>query len=61
VVVQLYTDQKEIPLAAFRAARGLQHQLFLHYERDFSKYSGSTNARHIDRVFKAIPSQLSRF
>ncbi len=60
-VVQVYADQKDIPLAAFRAARALQHQLLMHYERDFSKYSGSTNARHIDRVFKAIPSQLSRF
>lgn len=60
-VVQVYADQKEIPLAAFRAARDLQHQLLMHYERDFSKYSGSTNARHIDRVFKAIPSQLFRF
>lgn len=60
-VVQGYADNKEPPLVAFRAARELQRQLLLHYERDFSKYSGSTNSRHIERVFRAIPSQLSRF
>ena len=60
-VVQEYANNKEAPLIAFRAARELQQQLLLHYESDFSKYSGSTNSRHIERVFKAIPSQLSRF
>ena len=60
-VVQVYADNKETPLAAFRGAREVQHQLLFHYERDFSKYSGSTNSRHIERVFRAIPSQLSRF
>ncbi len=60
-VIQEYADNKDNPLAAFRAARKLQHQLLLHYERDFSKYSGSTNSRHIERVFRAIPAQLSRF
>jgi len=60
-VVQKYADNKETPLVAFSAARELQQQLVLHYESDFSKYSGSTNSRHIERVFRAVPAQLSRF
>lgn len=60
-VVQEYANNKEAPLAAFRAVRELQRQLLLHYESDFSKYSGSTNSRHIERIFRAIPAQLSRF
>jgi len=39
--------------------RQLQKQLLLHYESDFSKYAGNTNSRHIQRVFRTIPLQLS--
>ena len=55
----LYNDKKNEPLEALRAVRRLQKQLLLHYESDFSKYAGSTNSRHIERIFKAIPLQLS--
>ncbi len=58
-VISQYTAGKEEPLEAFRAVRQLQKQLLLHYESDFSKYAGSTNSRHIQRVFRAIPLQLS--
>ena len=58
VIVQ-YNDKKDEPLEALRAVRRLQKQLLLHYESDFSKYAGSTNSRHIERIFKAIPLQLS--
>lgn len=58
-VVNQYTAGKDEPLEAFRAIRQLQKQLFLHYESDFSKYAGSTNSRHIQRVFRAIPLQLA--
>jgi len=58
-VVTLYVENREQPLNAFRAVRQLQRQLLLHYERDFSKYAGSTNSRHIERVFNNIPLQLS--
>jgi len=57
--VTLYVENREQPLNAFRAVRQLQRQLLLHYERDFSKYAGSTNSRHIERVFNNIPLQLS--
>jgi predicted AAA+ superfamily ATPase len=54
-----YMEKKDEPLEAFRAVRQLQKQLLLHYESDFSKYAGSTNSRHIERIFRAIPLQLS--
>jgi len=58
-VVDVYRKNKNSLLEAFREVRNLQEQLILHYERDFSKYSETTNARHIERVFKSIPAQLS--
>ncbi|MBW2558597.1 MAG: ATP-binding protein [Deltaproteobacteria bacterium] len=58
-VICQYMEKKDDPLEAFRAVRQLQKQLLLHYESDFSKYAGSTNSRHIERIFRAIPLQLS--
>ena len=58
-VINQYMEKKDEPLEAFRAARQLQKQLLFHYESDFSKYAGSTNSRHIERIFRAIPLQLS--
>jgi len=57
--VNLYMNKKDNPLESLRSVRKLQKQLVFHYERDFSKYAGSTNSRHIERVFRAIPLQLS--
>jgi len=57
-VILQYKEKMDEPLEAFISVRSLQKQLLLHYERDFSKYSGSTNARHIERIFKSIPLQL---
>ena len=58
-VIGQYKVNKDQSLEAFRAVRQLQRQLILHYESDFSKYAGSTNSRHIERVFRAIPLQLA--
>ena len=58
-VIREYHRQKEKPLEAFQAARHTQNQLLLHYVRDFSKYAGAANSRHIERIFEAIPLQLS--
>jgi len=58
-VIAQYLEKKDAPLEAFRAVRQVQKQLLLHYESDFSKYAGSTNSRHIERVFRTIPLQLS--
>jgi len=57
--ISQYSANKDTPLKAFRNVRQLQKQLIFHYESDFSKYAGSTNSRHIQRVFRAIPLQLS--
>jgi uncharacterized protein len=57
--VNFYMNEKNNPLEALRSVRQFQKQLIFHYQRDFSKYAGSTNSRHIERVFKAIPLQLS--
>jgi len=57
-VILQYKEKMDEPLEALINVRNLQKQLLLHYERDFSKYSGSTNSRHIERVFQSIPLQL---
>ena len=57
--IEKYNSHKEKPLEAFQMVRNTQKQLLLHYTRDFSKYAGVTNSRHIERVFNAIPLQLS--
>lgn len=54
-----YSNKKDRLLEALKNVRSLQKQLLIHYERDFSKYSGATNSRHIERVFNAIPQQLA--
>lgn len=58
-VVNCYREKKENLFDAFTEVRKLQKQLIIHYQQDFSKYSGHTNARHIERVFKSVPNQLS--
>ncbi len=58
-VVDVYRKNSDSLITAFREVRNCQKQLIMHYERDFSKYSGITNARHIERVFRSIPTQLS--
>jgi len=57
-VILQYKNKSDAPLEAFNNVRNLQKQLILHYESDFSKYSGNTNSRHINRVFQSIPLQL---
>jgi len=39
----------------------IHHDLFIGYARDFGKYAGKVNAQHIERVFQAIPQQLSQY
>ncbi len=46
-------------LRAFNAARVKSEMLFAGYISDIAKYSGRTNAMHIERVWRAIPSQLA--
>lgn len=58
-VIIEYIKNKSQPLKAFKAVRKLQKQLISHYELDFAKYTGSTNSRHISRIFNSIPAQLT--
>ena len=58
--VAVYKSEMKQPLEAFEQVRLVQKQLLLHYDRDFAKYSGDVNSRHIGRIFQAIPAQLSR-
>jgi len=58
-VISTYLEFKDNPLKAFERVRKEQQQLLMQYSRDFSKYSGTTNARHIERVFYSIPAQLA--
>ncbi len=57
--VQVYASRKDNLTEAFSAVRKYQNQLVFHYEHDFAKYAGNVNARHIERLFKAVPYQLS--
>ena len=41
-------------------ARKVQEELVVGYRADFAKYSGVVNANHINYIFDAIPSQLSK-
>ena len=40
--------------------KGIHRDLIAGYGREFGKYSGKENARHIEAVFENIPRQLSR-
>ena len=40
--------------------RSIHGELIAGYLRDFGKYSGKTNAQHIERVFHNVPLQLSK-
>ncbi len=58
--IKVFSEHRKEGLQAYRNVRETQKQLLLHYERDFSKYAGVTNSRHIERIFSSIPSQLSQ-
>lgn len=58
-VISKWIEHAGEKLTGFREVRRLQNQLLFHYLSDFSKYSGPVNARHIERIFKSVPGQLS--
>ena len=59
-VILEYLKEKDNPLTAYRNVRELQATLLFHYRNDFGKYSGHSNARHIERIFNSVPAQLSK-
>lgn len=59
-VVSNFVALKDSLFAAFEKARKIQSELILAYQADIAKHSGKINAMHIDRLWRAIPTQLAR-
>jgi predicted AAA+ superfamily ATPase len=58
-VVQTYLENRKNLHTAFTLVRKKQNELIYGYYADIAKHAGKTNAMHIDRVWRAIPSQLA--
>lgn len=58
-VVQTFLDYRESKVLAFNEVRNKQNQLITAYLADIAKHTGKVNAMHVERVLRAIPSQLS--
>ena len=52
-----YPDNR---FAGIQAVRTVQRDLIDTYVADIAKHSGKTNALHIERVWRSVPSQLAR-
>ena len=59
-VVQTYVDNQHNLYTALTLVRQKQNELIYGYYADIAKHSGKINAMHIDRVWRAIPSQLAQ-
>lgn len=59
-VVAKFAALKDNLFSALQAARQKQEELINAYYADIAKHSGKVNAMHIDRVWRAIPSQLAQ-
>lgn len=59
-VVRTYIENKQDLYTALTLARKKQNELIYGYYADIVKHSGKVNAMHIDRIWRAIPSQLAR-
>lgn len=59
-VVQTYLDNRHDLYTALTLVRQKQNELIYGYYADIAKHSGKSNAMHIDRVWRAIPSQLAQ-
>ena len=58
--VATYCYHKNDLYQAFTNVRKKQSDLLKSYEADIAKHSGKSNAMHIERVFRSVPSQLSK-
>lgn len=59
-VMHTYLKNREDLYTALTLARQKQNELIYGYYADIAKHSGKINAMHIDRVWRAIPSQLAQ-
>ncbi|MCH7613971.1 MAG: ATP-binding protein [Candidatus Marinimicrobia bacterium] len=59
-VVKIYRDQMDDPFTALNSVRNCQQDLIETYIADIAKNSGKTNAMHIERIWRNVPTQLAR-
>jgi predicted AAA+ superfamily ATPase len=59
-VVKTYIENKDDLYTALMLVRKKQNEIIYGYYADIAKHAGKTNAMHIDRVWRAIPSQLAQ-
>lgn len=59
-VVAVFCEYKENLFEAFTHVRAKQNELVAGYYSDFAKHAGKINAMHIDRTWRAVPTQLAR-
>lgn len=59
-VVQIYKEKKEDLFQAINSVREKQEDLITAYIADMAKHSGKQNAMHLERLWRAVPSQLAR-
>ena len=59
-VVREYIENKNDLYTALTKVRIKQNELIYGYYADIAKHSGKVNAMHIDRVWRAVPSQLAK-
>lgn len=58
-VVSVFGELQDTLYEATQAVRVKQNELINAYYADIAKHSGKVNAMHIDRTWRAIPTQLS--
>tara|TARA_B100000989_G_scaffold298692_1_gene289170 strand:+ start:11321 stop:12637 length:1317 start_codon:yes stop_codon:yes gene_type:complete len=58
-IVKLFRDRQDNIFIACRDVRERQHELIKAYYADIAKHSGKVNAMHIDRTWRAVPTQLA--
>lgn len=57
--VSLFLKNKNDIYTALQKVREKQQELIVGYYADIAKHAGKINSMHIDRVWRAVPSQLS--
>ncbi len=58
-IVRLFAENIETEFEMYRRIREEQIAIVEAYMNDFAKHCGKTNSLHLERVFRAIPSQMA--
>ncbi|HCH23515.1 MAG TPA: AAA family ATPase [Oceanospirillaceae bacterium] len=60
--VSVWVAEDKGPIQSrIKAVNSIHQQLISGYVKDFGKYSGATNALHIETVFRSVPKKLSNY